>query len=303
MLHTHFFYFFPILDEIVGISVRIIGSFEIISSCTLNLSFSFFIPTVPIQSHSSDEGNRMQRMLLSSSLSTFDVSILNISTIHSPLHPSLFTLFFGKKNQQHSSISSDENSIDSVNLGTSTATSTRESASMARAQEDYKEITFERPEKASIQKRDAVVIMTTEASQSATLSSVEEDNNTTNNAEVDSLSPSTSSTTTTTTETSASPSLEKYPYSESNHPQAHLVSITTNPPAAAAATARFSPSQIDYLHHQPRQSSPSSIPFCYEPNGNLRYVSNNFQPQGVWSSVHYYYSDPYYSSLVEHRYK
>lgn len=169
---------------------------------------------------------------------------------------------------------------------------------MIRAQEDYDEITFERPEKASIQKRDAAVIMTTEASQSTTLSSVEEDNNTTNNAEVDSLSSFTSSTT---TEKSASPSLEKYPYSESNHPQAHLVSITTNPPAAA--TSRFSPSQIDYLHHQPRQSSPSSVPFCYELNGNLRYVSNNFQPQGVWSSVHYYYSDPYYSSLVQHRYK
>lgn len=151
---------------------------------------------------------------------------------------------------------------------------------MKRTQEDYEQITFE-PEQASIHKRDAS-ITTTEAAvtMTTTLSSVESDNNN----QIDSLS------TTTTAATAPSSSVEKYPYSASNHPEADLVSITTsNPPAAAA---QFSPSQIDYLHHRP------IAPFCYELNGNLRYVSNKFQPQGVWSSVHYYYNDPYSTSLV-----
>lgn len=167
-----------------------------------------------------------------------------------------------------------------------------ESATMIRAQEDYGQITFE-PEKSSIRKRDASITTTEEAS-SATLSTVDDAATTStdeyqqqylNSNQIESLS----------TTTPMSPSIEKYPYSESNYPEAQLVSITNKPPSSTAA---FSPSQIDHFLHQQYP-----IPFCYELNGNIRYVSNKFatnrQPQGVWSSVHYYYDDdtiPYHYS-------
>lgn len=193
----------------------------------------------------------------------------------------LRSFFPSQQKKKHSPSDYNGNPIESVNIDMTTRR--RESAAMNRAQEDYEEITFE-PEKASIHKRDASI--TTTEDSTTTLSSVEDGSSTT---ETQYLTNNNNQFTSLSTSTETSPSVEKYPYSESIHPTAHLVSITTNPPPAAA----FSPSQIDYLHH--RQPP---IPFCYELNGNLRYVSNQFQPKAVWSSMQYYYNDPYISSLV-----
>lgn len=171
-------------------------------------------------------------------------------------------------------------------------TTRTKSVAMIRAREDYEQITFE-PEKSSIQKRDAFI--TTTESSTTSLSSVDDATTTMYenqqqylNSNSDRIDSSSSTTTT------PSPSIEKYPYAESNYPEVQLVSITTNPPPLGV----FSPSQIDYFQHRH-----DPIPYCYELNGNLRYVSNKFatnrQPQGVWSSVYYYTDDntiPYYYS-------